>query len=135
MTMIRKAFVMSVHPGFEGEYARRHQPIWSELESVLQDHGVRWYSIFLHPETRQLFGCVECRDETQWNSIASTEVCRRWWQYMKEVMPSNPDGSPVAQELREFFHLEFVGMNSEIQHATTPDVPMVGGPVQLQPKA
>jgi L-rhamnose mutarotase len=104
--MIRKAFVMSVHPGFEAEYARRHQPIWPELEAVLRDHGVRWYSIFLHPETRQLFGCVECRDEAQWNAIASTDVCRRWWQYMKEVMPANPDGSPVAQALNEVFHLE-----------------------------
>ena len=131
MTMIRKAFVMSVHPGFEAEYARRHQPIWPELEAVLRDHGVRWYSIFLHPETRQLFGCVECRDEAQWNAIASTEVCQRWWQYMKDVMPSNPDGSPIAQALAEVFHLEFSPMASEKQQAGTSDVPRAIGPIQL----
>lgn len=133
--MIRKAFVMSVHTGCEAEYARRHQPIWEELEAVLRDHGVRWYSIFLHPETRQLFGCVECRDELQWNAIASCEVCRCWWQYMKEVMPSNPDGSPVAQELHEVFHLEFGGMTSESRNATAPNAPIVSGPVQLQTEA
>lgn len=128
--MIRKAFVMSVHPGLEAEYARRHQPIWPELEAVLRDHGVRWYSIFLHPETRQLFGCVECRDEAQWNAIASTEVCQRWWQFMKEVMPSNRDGSPVAQELREVFHLEFGAMASESQPMVPPTASRANGPIK-----
>ena len=122
---------MSVRPGFEAEYARRHQPIWPELEAVLRDHGVRWYSIFLHPETRQLFGCVECRDEAQWNAIASTEVCQRWWQFMKDAMPSNPDGSPVTHELSEVFHLEFSGMDSKGQNALTPDASRANGPVQL----
>ena len=31
---MRKAFRMSVHPGREAEYARRHQPIWAELDMV-----------------------------------------------------------------------------------------------------
>jgi len=53
--MIRKAFVMSVTPGFEEEYQRRHSPIWPELEAVIKSHGVHRYSIFLHPETQQLF--------------------------------------------------------------------------------
>ncbi len=57
--MIRKAFVMSVHPGQEAEYERRHQPIWPELEAVLRRHGVRSYSIFLDKDTRQLFGYAE----------------------------------------------------------------------------
>ena len=26
--------------------------------------------------------------------------------FMREVMPSNPDDSPVARELREVFHLD-----------------------------
>lgn len=103
--MIRKAFVMSVHPGQEAEYTRRHQPIWPELAAVLQAHGVRNYSIFLHEETRQLFAYVEIEDEARWAAIAQTEVCRRWWQHMREVMPSHPDNSPVAQELKEVFHL------------------------------
>src|SRR2546427_4378337 len=30
--MIRKAFRMSVHPGGEHEYERRHNPIWPEFE-------------------------------------------------------------------------------------------------------
>jgi L-rhamnose mutarotase len=103
--MIRKAFVMSVEPGQEGEYARRHQPIWPELIDVLKSHGAHRYSIFLHPETRQLFGYVEIEDEARWAAIAQTEVCRRWWRHMSSVMPSNPDHSPVSRELKEVFHL------------------------------
>jgi L-rhamnose mutarotase len=104
--MIRKAFVMSVNAGCEEEYERRHRPIWQELEDVLKAQGVHNYSIFLHPETRRLFGYVEIEDEARWAAIAQTPECRRWWQHMADVMPSNPDSSPVAQELREVFHLE-----------------------------
>jgi L-rhamnose mutarotase len=104
--MIRKAFVMSVHPGHEQEYERRHQPIWPELEKVLKDHGVHNYSIFLHPDTRQLFAYAEIEDETRWNAIAATPECQRWWKHMGDVMPSNPNHSPVATDLREVFHID-----------------------------
>ncbi len=104
--MIRKAFVMSVNAGQEAEYERRHRPIWKELDQTLRSHGVHNYSIFLHPQTRQLFGYVEIEDEAQWNAIAQTAICKKWWGYMKDIMPSNPDNSPVAMELREVFHLD-----------------------------
>ena len=103
--MIRKAFVMSVNPGAEAEYARRHQPIWNELAAVLKEHGVSNYSIFLHPETRQLFGYAEIESEERWEAIANTEVCQRWWKFMSDVMPTNPDASPVSTPLVEVFHL------------------------------
>jgi len=104
--MIRKSFVLSVLPGHELEYERRHRPIWAELETVLKAHGVHNYSIFLHPGTRQLFGYVEIEDEARWAAIATTPECQRWWQYMAEIMPANADLSPVAVELREVFHLD-----------------------------
>jgi L-rhamnose mutarotase len=103
--MIRKAFVMHVHPGREAEYARRHQPIWDELTATLKAHGAHNYSIFLHAETRQLFAYVEIEDEARWAAIAQTEVCQRWWKFMAEVMPSNPDHSPVSRPLQEVYHL------------------------------
>lgn len=103
--MIRKAFVMSVNPGCEAEYERRHTPIWPELAHVLKEHGASNYSIFLDPATNCLFGYVEIEDEARWNAIASTEVCGKWWRHMADVMPSNPDASPVSRELKEVFHL------------------------------
>ena len=104
--MIRKAFRMSVNAGSEVEYERRHRPIWEELERTLIDHGVTTYSIYLDPVTRDLFGYVEIEDVTRWHAIANTEVCRRWWRHMREIMPSNADDSPVSRELREVFHIE-----------------------------
>jgi L-rhamnose mutarotase len=104
--MIRKAFLMSVHPGQEAEYQRRHSPIWRELEAVLKSHGVHNYSIFLHPQTHRLFGYVEVEDEARWAAIAKTPECQRWWKHMGDIMPSNPDNSPVASDLKEVFHLD-----------------------------
>jgi L-rhamnose mutarotase len=104
--MIRKAFKMSVHPGQQAEYERRHQPIWQELQEALLAHGVRTYSIFLDAGASELFAYVELESEERWRAIAQTEVCQRWWKHMREIMPSHPDNSPVSQELREVFHLE-----------------------------
>ena len=104
--MIRKAFLMKVNPDAHGEYERRHRPIWAELEAVLKAHGVSNYSIFLEAETDQLFGYVEISSEALWERIADTQECRRWWAFMKDVMPANPDNSPVSVELREVFHLD-----------------------------
>ncbi len=103
--MIRKAFAMSVNAGAEQEYARRHQPIWDDLTAVLKAHGAHNYSIFLDPATRMLFGYVEIEDEARWAAIAKTDACQRWWQYMGDIMPSNPDHSPVSRGLNEVFHL------------------------------
>src|SRR5262249_10614957 len=103
--MLRKAFRMSVHAGQEGEYERRHNPIWRELEETLVRHGVRRYSICLDPATRDLFAYAEIDSEERWQAIASTDVCRRWWRHMQDLMPSNPDASPVARDLREVFHI------------------------------
>lgn len=104
--MIRKAFVMHVHPGRQEEYKRRHQPIWEELKSALKAHGAHHYSIFLDRETDRLFAYVEIEDEARWNAIAETEICRKWWSYMKPIMPSNPDNSPKSKALEEVFYLD-----------------------------
>jgi L-rhamnose mutarotase len=103
--MIRKAFRMSVNGGAEDEYERRHRPIWPELEDVLRRHGVQTYSIFLDAETNDLFGYVEVKSDEQWAAIGATDVCRRWWHRMRDIMPTNPDASPISRELREVFHI------------------------------
>jgi L-rhamnose mutarotase len=97
---------MSVNPGAAEEYERRHRPIWKELEDTLLAHGVTTYSIYLDPDTLDLFGYVEVEDEGRWAAVAHTDVCRRWWRHMQDVMPANPDASPVSRDLREVFHIE-----------------------------
>jgi L-rhamnose mutarotase len=104
--MIRKAFLMRVNPDARDEYERRHKPIWNELQTVLKQHGVSNYSIFLDEKTDQLFGYAEIESEELWASIAGADECRRWWSYMKDIMPTNPDNSPQSRDLTEVFHLE-----------------------------
>jgi L-rhamnose mutarotase len=104
--MIRKAFAMSIHAGCESEYEHRHNPIWPELEAVLKSHGVHNYSIFLDAPTRTLFAYVEIEDVARWEAIAATPACQKWWCHMGDIMPSNPDASPVSRGLREVFHLD-----------------------------
>jgi L-rhamnose mutarotase len=104
--MMRRAFRMAVHPGHEAEYARRHQPIWPDLEATLLAHGVTTYSIFFDAATNDLFAYVEFDSDERWAAVAATDVCRRWWRQMRDLMPSNPDDSPVSAELTEVFHIE-----------------------------
>jgi L-rhamnose mutarotase len=106
--MVRKAFVIQTRPGMAAEYQRRHNPIWPELEEALKRHGVGNYSIFLREDTGELFGYLEVADEARFQQIAETDVCRRWWRYMTEVLISESDDSPKAREemLNEVFHLD-----------------------------
>ena len=104
--MIRKAFIMTLNPGQEAEYERRHNPIWPELEATLKEHGVHNYSIFLDRASYRLFAYVEIEDEERWAAIAQTQVCQRWWAHMADIMATNPDNSPVAVELDEVFHID-----------------------------
>lgn len=104
--MIRKSFVMSVTKGFEQEYKKRHDELWKELHDVLKKHGVHNYSIHLLGETQQLFAYAEIESEELWNNIANTEICKKWWKYMGDIMPSNPDNSPISIDLKEVFYMK-----------------------------
>jgi L-rhamnose mutarotase len=98
---------MTLKPGVEVEYERRHRPIWPELQDVLKSHGVHNYSIFLDPTNRRsLFAYAEIESEELWQRISETDVCRRWWAYMKDLMLTNEDNSPLALQLQEVFYLE-----------------------------
>ena len=104
--MIRKAFLMTLKPGHQDEYEKRHNPIWPDLQNVLKKHGVTNYSIFLYRDADLLFAYAEIESESLWEQIAQTEVCRRWWAHMKDLMLTNPDASPLAVALPEVFHLD-----------------------------
>ena len=104
-SLIRKAFLMQVNPDQHAEYERRHRPIWQDLEDTLRAQGVHNYSIFLNEADSTLFGYAEIESEERWAAIAQTEICQKWWKYMGDIMPSNPDNSPKSAPLREVFHM------------------------------
>ncbi|WP_434036518.1 L-rhamnose mutarotase [Formosa sp. 4Alg 33] len=104
--MIRKAFKMKLYPDKIDTYKSRHNPIWKDLKAILKSHGVHNYSIFFDSETSYTFGYVEIESEDLWNKIASTDICKKWWKNMAELMETNADYSPVSMELEEVFHLD-----------------------------
>ena len=73
---------------------------------MIHEYGGRNYSIFLDEETNVLYGYIELEDEARWNASADTAICRKWWDYMADIMDVNPDNSPVAVDLRPVFHLD-----------------------------
>lgn len=103
--MKRIAQIMSVNPDQYAEYERRHQALWPEMTKMLQTHGVTNYSIFLNPNTGELFAYLEVTDQAKYEQIANTEICQKWWHYMAPLMTTNPDESPVTLDLKEVFHL------------------------------
>ena len=96
---------MKLRPGFEEEYQRRHAAIWPELTALLHDTGIREYSIFLNAETLQLFGFLKIDDAVKLDRLPAQEVMQRWWEYMKDIMDTHPDHSPVSIPLKEVFYL------------------------------
>lgn len=103
--MARKAFKMQLHPGFEEEYKRRHNELWPELKELLKSSGIREYSIFLDETTHTLFGVMQVEDETLLQHLPRHPVMKKWWAYMRDIMETHDDNSPVSIPLKEVFYL------------------------------
>lgn len=101
-----KGFKMKLFEGQEEEYERRHNLLWPEMKDMIHAHGGKNYTIFLDRETHTLFGCIEIEDEELWAQGADTLVNRKWWDYMADIMETNPDNSPVSVDLKNVFHLD-----------------------------
>lgn len=102
--MKRVAFKMKLKPGFLVEYKKRHDEIWPELEQELTKAGITDYSIFFDEETNALFAVQKQSDNSTADLLPQTEIVRKWWKFMSEIMDTNPDNSPVSLPLTEVFH-------------------------------
>jgi L-rhamnose mutarotase len=103
--MKRIAFKMKLKTGFETEYKRRHKAIWTKLKEELSKAGIYDYSIFLDRKTLDLFAVQKLKDDHTIDQLPSQEIMRKWWNYMKDIMETNPDHSPITVSLEEVFHL------------------------------
>ena len=102
--MQRIAFTMKLYPGFEAEYRRRHETIWPELGALLKSTGIAEYSIFLDEETLLLFAYLWVEDPAKLDLLPAQAIMQKWWLYMKDIMESHPDHSPVVRPLKEVFY-------------------------------
>jgi L-rhamnose mutarotase len=99
------AFRMTLHPGLAAEYEKRHDEILPELVNALKGAGVSDYSIWLDPEDNHLFGVLTRSDDNTLDALPQTEIVKRWWAFMCDIMDSHPDNSPVQIPLRRVFYL------------------------------
>ena len=105
--MVRRfGFKMKLFPGFREEYRKRHNEIWPELAKLLKDAGVGNYSIWLDAETNTLFAYQEQSGESSSQDLGTTEIVKKWWKYMADIMETNPDNSPISIALEEVFYME-----------------------------
>ena len=103
--MIHRAFTMKLFPGFEEEYKKRHQNLWPDLKDLLKKSGVREYYIYLDERSLTLFGVMQVEDPALLEGLPDHPVMKKWWAYMKDIMDTNPDNSPVSAPLTEVFYL------------------------------
>ena len=103
---MRKAFTMKLYDGQAEEYERRHNLLWPEMVELIHQYGGSNYSIFLDEESMILYAYIEIEDEGRWSRSADEAVNRKWWDYMADIMDTNPDNSPVCKDLKCLFHLD-----------------------------
>ena len=102
----RESFKMFLKSGMEKEYQRRHAAIWPELKALLSESGISNYSIYWDRETNILFAYQEVEGDAGSQDLGNTEIVKKWWDYMADIMEVNPDNSPVSIPLDEVFYME-----------------------------
>ena len=103
--MARIAFKMQLFKGCEEEYKKRHDELWPELQQLLKQSGISEYSIFLDETTCSLFGFLKADDPSLLDKLPAQPIMQKWWAYMKDIMETNDDNSPVNIPLKEVFYL------------------------------
>lgn len=97
---------MKVNPGVIEEYKKRHDNLWPELHQLLKDAGISEYSIFFDKETNYLFAFQKQSGEQGSQDLGKTEIVKKWWKYMADIMETNSDNSPVSISLEEVFYMD-----------------------------
>ncbi|MCR4266156.1 L-rhamnose mutarotase [Nitratireductor sp. ZSWI3] len=102
----RIAFRMILDPGQAEEYRKRHEAIWPEMTAALREAGICDYTIWLDPETNHLFATLLRSDDHTMDALPQTEVNRRWWDYMADIMQHDADNAPLVVPLQNVFRMD-----------------------------
>ena len=97
------AFRLTLVPGQIATYRKRHDEIWPELEEALRAAGIIEYRIFNQPGDTALFAVMRRKKNHDLDALAESAVMRRWWDMMRDVTVTGPDGVPVQQALETVY--------------------------------
>lgn len=91
-------------PGTVDEYVQAHRAIWPEMKSVIEQAGIRNYSIFI--DGIDLFSYFEVDDmERAARFLAQQPVAQKWQEAMSGFMDAE-DALAPWRLLEEVFHLD-----------------------------
>ncbi|GAB7128686.1 L-rhamnose mutarotase [Silvimonas sp. JCM 19000] len=99
------AFRMQLNHGAAAEYKRRHDNLWPELAHALKAAGIVDYWIFLDEPTHILFAVLKAPADHDMDALPTQAIVRQWWDYMADLMATEPDHAPVQIALQPMFHL------------------------------
>ncbi|MBO5380143.1 MAG: L-rhamnose mutarotase [Clostridia bacterium] len=95
--MEKYAWKAKIVDGALEEYVRRHDAIWDEMKSVLNEAGIINYTIW--NVGNELFGYYECKKGVEYAAKVQSEspVVERWNEYMKDILIMEMDPETGAQ--------------------------------------
>ncbi|MEW7007500.1 MULTISPECIES: L-rhamnose mutarotase [unclassified Lentilitoribacter] len=99
-------FKMYLNRGMAKEYKKRHDEIFPELVTLLKASGISDYSIFLDEETNILFGVLWRSKNHTMADLPNTDIMKNWWAHMADIMTTNDQNEPIAEDLKLVFHMD-----------------------------
>jgi len=101
----RIAFRMNLNPGQAAEYELRHNNVFPELAQALTDAGVSDYSIWFDEDSDHLFAILTRTEDHTMDELPNTEICKRWWAFMADIMETDAQNVPAQTLLKRVFLL------------------------------
>jgi len=93
-----------LQPGAEEEYERTHKKLWPEFEALIQQSGIKNYTIFRNG--LDMFSYSECEDfEAASTFLADKSIAQKWQEEWARLMDA-PDPIQPWQPMKEVFHLD-----------------------------
>ena len=112
--MERVTWKARIKPGMKEEYVKRHDEIWPEMTEVLNEAGIRNYTIWCIGD--ELFGYYEAEHGAMYASNKQSEspVVAKWNIHMKDIMEmvTDENGRPLNLE-QVFYHKGHIGGENE----------------------
>lgn len=97
--MEKYAWKATIIEGQIEEYKRRHDNLWDDMKTVLEEAGITNYTIW--NVGNELFGYYECERGVEYAAKVQreSEVVKRWDEYMKDILMMEMDSETGAQPL------------------------------------
>ena len=104
--MERFCFTFEIREGTEAEYKRRHDEIWPELVTAIQDAGIANYSLFRRGTT--IIAYCECEPDaaSAFAKVGADEANARWSEWFQDIIVSLTGADGKLVDYAEVWHLD-----------------------------